>query len=39
MPVARNAMASLSDDILPNPVKMPTNTAIGMVKVKTLGKY
>src|SRR5207253_4720101 len=38
MPVARNAMASLSEDILPNPVKMPTNTAIGMVKVKTLGR-
>ena len=37
MPAARNAMASLSEDILPNPVKMPTRTAIGMVKVKTLG--
>ena len=31
-------MASLSDDILPKPVKMPTNTAMGMVKVKTLGR-
>jgi len=30
-------MASLSDDILPNPVKMPTKTAMGMVKVRTLG--
>src|SRR5436309_15582856 len=37
-PLARKAIASLSDDILPNPVKMPTNTAIGMVKVKTLGR-
>ena len=37
MPLARNAMASLSEDILPKPVKMPTNTAMGMVKVKTLG--
>src|SRR5438128_1748899 len=27
-PLARKAIASLSDDILPNPVKMPTNTAI-----------
>src|SRR5207247_11268222 len=37
-PVARKAIASLSDDILPNPVKMPTKTAMGMVKVKTLGR-
>src|SRR5438552_13509795 len=37
-PLARKAIASLSDDILPNPVKMPTNTASGMVKVKTLGR-
>src|SRR5262245_28724444 len=37
MPVARKAMASLSEDILPNPVRMPTKTAIGIVKVKTFG--
>ena len=36
--MARKAIASLSDDILPNPVKMPTKTAMGMVKVKTLGR-
>src|SRR5436190_19873673 len=38
MPDARKAMVSLSEDIRPKPVKMPTNTAIGMVKVKTLGR-
>ena len=37
IPLARKAIASLSDDILPKPVKMPTNTAMGMVKVKTFG--
>src|SRR5437867_9072989 len=36
-PEARKATDSASDDILPNPVKMPTSNAIGMVKVKTLG--
>ena len=38
MPAARKAMASLSDDIRPNPVKMPTSTAMGMVKVKNVRK-
>ena len=37
IPAARNATASASDDILPNPVKRPTSNAIGMVKVRTLG--